>query len=148
MIEFKTGDLLITRDGTECVYIEHFKKAFSSYHGSINPSTYFGYKCSTYKELDIVKHERDGIVLYKEFKYKVPNQYTPIDTRVLVWDGKRSFEEVKKDTGFLFKRYFQGIDNDKFCTFIDGKTSFSDLYGFGNKTYWDNAVIYEDGMLD
>lgn len=145
MIEYKTGDLLILRDGTECIYIENFKKAFSCYQGSINPSTYFDYKCSTYKELDIVKHERDGKVLYKEFKYKKPTEDTPIDTKLLVWDKNELFETVKINKGF-YNRHFQTIsENNKFLCFVDGLTSFT---SDNHLEEWEHAVIYEDGMLD
>lgn len=64
--------------------------------------------------------------------FRIPNESTPIDTKVLCWDRE----------GSKCKRYFSGIQNGRFTAFNGGTTSWSVVEK--NNVIWDNMIIAED----
>ena len=144
MNDFKTGDILELRDmkGVEFEYC----KTPNTFHnknrkwGSLEE--YSDYKHNKYHWCDIVKHSRDGKVLYREFNLKVPTEDTPVDTKVLVWNTDISYEEALRRREILY-RYFSNISNNgSFECFRNGATSWTTTA----TARWFNAVIWEEGM--
>lgn len=54
----------------------------------------------------------------------------PVDTPVLVWN----LEDCS------YKRYFSGIKDGRFCTYSDGRTSWSSITG--NICHWNHCKLY------